>query len=275
MNSRLIHSIKPTFLYSSLLINRSLITALVKRDVVGRYRGSVMGLLWSFFNPVIMLAVYTFVFSVVFKARWSGGSETKTEFALVLFSGLLIFNLLSECLNRAPGLIVGNINYVKKVIFPLEILPIVAVGSALFHFLVGLVVWFIFYLIFFGIPNIKIFLLPLIVLPLLLMALGFSWLLASIGVYLRDVSQVVVVMTTILMFLSPVFYPVASLSEKYRGFLQLNPLTFYIEQARDVMIWGRAIRWGDWLKEVIISAIIFWLGYAWFQKTRKGFADVL
>ena len=183
-----------------------------------------MGLLWSFFNPVLMLAVYTFVFSVVFKARWAGGSDSKTEFALVLFAGLLVFNLFAECVNRAPGLILSNVNYVKKVIFPLEILPVVALGSAGFHFLISLVVWSIFYLLFFGIPPATILLLPLILIPLVLITLGISWLLASLGVYLRDVSQIIGVVTTVLMFLSPIFYPIVALPEEYRPFHANQPV---------------------------------------------------
>lgn len=275
LNSHAICSTSPILLLRSVKANRSLIYNLIKRDVVGRYRGSAMGLMWSFFNPVLMLAVYTFVFSVVFKARWAGGSDSNTEFALVLFAGLLVFNLFSECLNRAPGLIPGNVNYVKKVIFPLEILPIVALGSAAFHFLIGLVVWLVFYLLFFGVPSPTALQLPLIIFPLVLMTLGFSWFLASLGVYLRDVAQIIGVATAVLMFLSPIFYPITSLPEEYRSFMHISPLTFAVEQARDTMIWGKSIDWEVWWAYLAISTLIGWLGFAWFQKTRKGFADVL
>lgn len=275
VTSHSVHSIAPNALAASLQSNRSLILSLIKREVIGRYRGSALGILWSFFNPVLMLFVYTFVFSVVFKARWIGGTESKTEFALVLFSGLLVFNLFSECVNRAPALILGNANYVKKVIFPLETLTIVALGAAFFHFLIGLAVWTIFYLIFFGLPSLKILLLPIVILPLGLMILGISWLLASLGVYLRDVTQIVGVVTTALMFLSPIFYPVAALPPEYHTFMQMSPLTFVVEQARDVMIWNIGINWTEWTKHLLISSLVGWLGFAWFQKTRKGFADVL
>lgn len=275
MNPHSVHSIAPTALGASLLNNRSLILSLIKREVLGRYRGSALGILWSFFNPVLMLVVYTFVFSVVFKARWIGGTESKTEFALVLFSGLLVFNLFSECVNRAPVLITGNPNYVKKVIFPLETLPVVALGSAFFHFLIGLAVWTLFYLIFFGLPNPKVLLLPIVILPFGLMILGISWLLASLGVYLRDVNQVVGVITTALMFLSPIFYPIAALPDEYHSFIQMSPLTFVVEQTRGVMIWNNGISWNTWSMHLLISSLIGWLGFAWFQKTRRGFADVL
>ena len=275
MNPHAAHSSSLIKLSSSIIGNRSLIFSLAKREVVGRYRGSVMGILWSFFNPVLMLAVYTFVFSVVFKARWTGGSESKTEFALVLFAGLLVFNLFAECINRAPGLILSNVNYVKKVVFPLEILPIVVLSSAVFHFLISFIVWIIFYLIFFGTPPVTILFLPLILVPLILMILGLSWLLASLGVYLRDVGQMIGMVVTVLMFLSPIFYPIAALPEKYRLLMQLSPLTFSIEQARNVMIWGNAFNWEYWLIWISVSLLLAWAGFSWFQKTRKGFADVL
>ncbi|MEO8732133.1 MAG: ABC transporter permease [Rhodoferax sp.] len=265
----------PREMVASLWRHRELIKASAKREVLGRYRGSSMGLLWSFFNPVFMLAVYTFVFSEVFKARWNTGSESKTEFALVLFAGLMVFNLFADCINRAPGLILSNVNYVKKVVFPLEILPVVALLSALFHSAISLGVWLLAYLVFFGLPHTTALYLPLIVLPFALFIMGLSWTLASLGVYLRDVSQFIGILTTVLMFLSPIFYPATALPESYRHLLYLNPLTPVIEQTRAVLYFGQtpdfamiAIYW-------VATSAIAWLGFAWFQKTRKGFADVL
>lgn len=275
MNPHAAHPISPLALLRSLVANRSLIFSLIKREVVGRYRGSIMGLMWSFFNPVLMLAVYTFVFSVVFKARWAGGSDSKTEFALVLFAGLLVFNLFAECLNRAPGQIIGNVNFVKKVVFPLELLPVVTLGSAVFHFFTGLTVWLIFHLVFRGLPPPTFLLLFLAILPIVFVTIGLSWLLASLGVYLRDISQIIGVVTSVLLFLSPIFYPVSALPEKYRLPMQLNPLTLVVEQVRDVMIWGNGIDFAVWGLAMCLSMLLAWAGYAWFQKTRKGFADVL
>jgi lipopolysaccharide transport system permease protein len=179
----------PIEMVASLWSNRELIKASATREVLGRYRGSVFGLLWSFFNPLLMLAIYTFVFSVVFKARWDVNSESKTEFALVLFAGLIIFNLFNECINRAPAVILNNPNYVKKVVFPLEILPVVTLLSALFHALISLAVWLLAYVVFFGVPHVTVLYLPLVILPLLLFVMGLSWVLASLGVFLRDVTQ--------------------------------------------------------------------------------------
>jgi len=268
-------SASPIEMFANLWRHRDLIKASAKREVLGRYRGSFLGVLWSFFNPLFMLAVYTFVFSVVFQARWGGGSGSKTEFALVLFAGLLVFNLFAECINRAPGLILSNANYVKKVVFPLEILPFVGLLSALFHTLISLGVWLIAYTLFFGIPHLTVFYLPLVLLPFCLFLMGLSWALASLGVFLRDVSQFIGLLTTALMFLSPIFYPVTALPEDYRHILYLNPLTTVVEQTRDVLFWGKTPDLFMLGIYCVVTLGIAWLGFAWFQKTRKGFADVL
>ncbi|TAL00911.1 MAG: ABC transporter permease [Rhodospirillaceae bacterium] len=255
--------------------NRNLIGLLAKREAVGRYQGSILGLLWSFFHPLLMLTVYTFVFSIVFKARWGGAGESRTVYALVLFSGLMVFSLFAECLNRAPALILNNVNYVKKVVFPLEILPWVALGSALFHMIVSLIVWMGFYLIIFGAPPVTVLLFPLVLLPLLLLVMGLSWLLASLGVYIRDVTQIVGVTTSVLMFLTPIFYPLSALPERLQPVLYANPLTLVVEQTRDVLIWGKAPCWTSLGLFILASAVVAWAGFVWFQKTRRGFADVL
>lgn len=253
---------------------------MVRREVVGRYRGSLLGILWSFISPALMLAIYTFVFSIVFQARWGtagqgGGSGDKLEFAMVLFAGLIAFNLFSECISRAPTIILGNVNYVRKVVFPLEILPAVALGSALFHAVISIVVLLIGLAILgFGLSA-TVLLLPLIFLPFMLFIMGFSWFLASIGVFVRDIGQVVGMAMTVLMFLSPIFYPASALPEGIRGWLFLNPVTFVIEQTREVLIWGRLPDWQGLATYSLVALLTAWLGYFWFQKTRKGFADVL
>ena len=267
--------LSPYEMISSFWRNRNLIRSLVKREVVGRYRGSVMGIMWSFLNPVFMLAVYTFVFSVIFKSRWNVSSDSRTEFALVLFAGLIIFNIFSECINRASGLILSNTNYVKKVVFPLEVFPWVAIGSALFHASISLGVWLIAYIIFIGVPNVTIFLLPIVLLPFILFILGLVLTLASLGVYLRDVSQFITIIVSVLMFLSPIFYPVTAIPEEFRYLIYLNPLTIVIEQARDVLYWGNDLNLQISCIYLFISALFAWLGFVWFQKTRKGFADVI
>ena len=268
-------SLMPSEMLASLWRNRYLIKKSIQREVVGRYRGSFLGILWSFFHPVFMLTVYTFVFSVVFKARWQTGSDSKTEFALILFAGLILFNLFAECVNRAPGLILAQVNYVKKVVFPLEILPLVSLGSALFHCVISFSVWLLAYLVFFGLPHPTVFAFPFVMLPLLFFTAGLSWWLASLGVYLRDVSQFINLVTTALLFLSPIFYSSASIPEKFQILMHLNPLTPIIEQARNVLFWNKLPDPSSLLVCYLVSLGVACLGFAWFQKTRKGFADVL
>lgn len=269
------YSAMPSEMVNSTIKNKSMIVLLIRREVIGRYKGSIMGMLWSLFNPIFMLAVYTFVFSVVFQARWTESGESRSAFALVLFVGLIIFNVFSECFCRAPSLILSNVNYVKKVVFPLEVLPVVSLGSALFHALISFVVWLIFFIVYQGAPPVTIILLPAILLPLMFITVGISWMMAAFGVYLRDVSQVVGLVNTALMFLSPIFYPVSAIPEQFKGVLNINPLVPIIEMARNVLIWGKMPDWKYYGAYLICSLLVGWLGFACFQKTRKGFADVL
>ncbi|RFC33345.1 MAG: lipopolysaccharide transport system permease protein [Candidatus Nitrotoga sp. SPKER] len=273
------HAAQPISLVAlgrSLWRNRELIVQMTKREVVGRYKGSTMGLAWSFFNPVFMLTVYTFVFSVIFKSRWGiGGEESEAQFAVVLFVGMIVHGLFAEVLNRAPSLILLNVNYVKKVVFPLETLPVIAMSAALFHSFISLGVLLTAFVLFIGYLHWTVVLVPVVLLPIVILTLGFAWMLASVGVFLRDVGQTIGMTTTVMMFLSPVFYPVTALPEQFRPWIMANPLTFVIEQAREVLIWGRLPDWTGLGVYTFAATLVAWAGYAWFQKTRKGFADVL
>lgn len=254
--------------------NKGLVIALIKRDLLSKYKGSILGVLWSFITPLCMLLVYTFMFSVVFNARW-GSNGNKSEFALVLFSGLMIFNFFSEVINRAPGLILANQSYVKKVVFPLETLPFVICGAALVNLIISLIVWVLFYIFLFGIPHIEILLFPVILLPLMFMTVGITYILSSLGVFLRDLGQFISVVLTAMMFLSPIFYPVSALPTDYQVWMQLNPLTTIIESSRAVLINGELPDWRLYIMYFVVSFNVMWLGFAWFQYTKKGFSDVL
>lgn len=250
---------------------------MIKREVTGRYRGSLLGLLWSLVTPMLMLGIYTFVFSVVFKVRMNqaGGIDSQFEFALLLFAGLIVFNLFSECLSRAPTLILNNVNYVKRIIFPLEILPWVTLGAALFHATISYCVLFVFLLAAGQTISWTVLLLPVVLLPFLLLIMGLSWLLASIGVFIRDITQFIGLILTMLLFMSPIFYPVSALPESIRDYLFLNPLTFIIEQSRAIILFGQLPEWSGMMIYYAIGILTAWVGLLWFQKTRKGFADVL
>jgi len=246
------------------------------REVIGRYRGSVMGLAWSFLHPVFMLAVYTFVFSVVFQTRWGNGTaDNRLHFALAVFVGMIVDSLFADVLNRAAMLIPNHVNYVKKVIFPLEILPVVTMGATVFHTCTNLIVLLTAALLFNGYLHWTVVFVPIVLFPLVMLTLGMAWIMASVGVFLRDLGQTIGMVTTTMLFLSPVFYPMTALPESIQPWFMANPLTFIIEQARDTVILGHVPNWNGLVVYTTAASIVCWAGYAWFQKTRRMFADVI
>lgn len=270
------YSASPLEALASFYRNRRLAYDLIRRDVVGRYRGSTGGLIWSFINPLLMLAVYTFVFTVVFKARWgTTQGDSDAEFAIVLFMGLIVHGLFAECVNRAPTLVLSNVSYVKRVVFPLEVLALVALGSALFHMVVSILILLAFQLIFSGGVDWHVVWLPVVLLPLAILTLGVAWFLAATSVFVRDVAQTTGIITTMLLFLSPVFYPVSALPEQYRPWLNLSPMTFIIEQARGVALEGESPDFIGLGLYLVVAIGVFSAGFWWFQRTRPGFADVI
>jgi lipopolysaccharide transport system permease protein len=260
---------------------RFLVWQFARRDVLARYRGSLLGLGWSFLTPLLMLGVYTFVFREVFNARWPAAPHTghtgdeNLAFALQVYAGLIVFNLFAEVLGRAPRLVLDQPNLVKKVVFPLEILPWVSILAALFHLavnctvLVGAVV-----LATHQLPA-TVLALPLVVVAFVPLLLGCSWLLASLGVFLRDIGQLIGMLLTALMFLSPVFYPAQALPARWQPLLLLNPLSIPIEAIRQVVLEGVWPNWVDLGIYTVCALIVGWLGAHWFAATRKGFADVI
>jgi len=255
-------------------LHRNLLWQMVRRDILGRYRGSVLGVFWSFLHPLLLLAVYTFVFGIIFKARWQSSASTE-DFALNLFTGLIVFNIFSECISRSSGLILENVNYVKKVVFPLPILSPCIVISSLFHALISLVVLVMFFILVHGLPPLTIFWLPIIWLPFVCLVLGLSWFLSALGVYLRDIGQVVGVAVTATMFLSPIFYPISALPEGVRQWVYLNPLTWVITETRNVILLGGSPDLKMGMAYAAVALIVYLLGYICFVKAEKGFADVI
>ena len=251
---------------------------MAKREVAARYRGSMIGLAWSFVNPVLLLLVYTFVFTVVFKARWGEvriDSVDNGSFAIMIFAGMIVHALFSECFVRSPDLVTSNANFVKRVVFPLEVLSWVSIGSTTFHAGISLLVLLGAQLILTGHIPLTVVLVPMVYLPLMLLTLGLSWFFSAAGVYFRDLSQVSGFISTVLLFMSPVFYPLSSIPEAYRWAFYLNPLTFVIESSRGLLLFGQlpaAIELGAYY---FVSFAVAWLGFAWFQKTRRGFSDVI
>lgn len=261
--------------FPALWQHRQLIARMAWRDILGRYRGSAGGLAWSLLTPILMLAVYTIVFSGIFKARWSADSTSPLDYALQLFVGLIIHGLAAECFNRAPVLVVSNVSYVKRVLFPLDTLPIVNLISALFHAAISVVVLLVFFATLEHHLYLTILWLPVVLLPYLVMLAGISWLLAALGVYLRDIAQLMGLVSMVLMFLSPVFYPISNLPARFHIFFQLNPLTVIIEQARAVILHGQAPDFTALGLYMLVAMAVACAGLAAFHKLKKGFADVL
>ncbi|HVS73596.1 MAG TPA: ABC transporter permease [Phycisphaerae bacterium] len=278
----------PLALVRTLVTHRDLVWQMARREVVGRYRGSVLGLLWSFFHPLLMLAVYTFAFAYVMKASPRGGMMMGAtqpapgsragmfEYALLAFSGLILFNLFAEVMTRSPVCILQSANYVKKVVFPLEILPFVYLVSGLIHASMSLLVLVLGQLLIVHmVPWTAVFA-PLAAVPLLIFILGAGWFLASLGVYLRDVGHIMGIVTMLVMWLAPVFYPLDMLKNPIiLVALRLNPLTVPMESFRDLMLYGQCpnLLWlGGY---TVVACAVACGGFFFFQRTKRGFADVL
>ena len=272
------YSGSPRSMVASLFGNRTLIARMTRREVIARYRGSFVGLAWSFFNPILLLVVYTLVFSWIFQFRWGDdrfGADGDGNLAIMIFSGMIVHALFSESFIRSPELITGNSNFVKRVVFPLEILPWVTMGAGVFHLLVSLSVLIAAQALVSGQVHLTVVLIPLALLPLVLFTMGISWFFASAGVYFRDLAQASGIISTMMLFLSPVFYPLSAVPEGSRDFFYLNPLTYMIELIRDLVVFGQLPTWPFYAAYFLCGTVVACLGFMWFQKTRRGFADVL
>ena len=276
MNPHARHATSPLSLLRSLWVHRELLRALVMREIVGRYKGSALGMMWSFLTPLLMVLVFTFVFGEIFQARWAGSAHSGgIDFASALFTGLLAYQFLSDCLSRAPMLVVANANYVKKVVFPLEILPVVSVVAAVFHLLVAYGILLALILASHWTLGPTALLAPLVLLPYVLLILGLSWAISALGVYLRDVGQLIQPALTALLFLSPVFYPLSSVPTALHPVYWANPVTYVSETLRGVLLHQTPPDPMTWLLFTGTSLLVAWLGLSLFQTTRRGFADVI
>lgn len=254
--------------------HRQIILSLLRRDVAARYRGSVFDAAWIFLQPALFVAIFYFVFATVFQSRWTAtGQASGAEFVLRAYAGLIVFNLFSEAVGRAPSLLLDHRSYVKKILFPVEILAPVTVGSSAYSAMLNMVFLMVLVLLQGG-GTLKILILPLALLPVLFLTLGITWFLSALGVYFRDSRQIVALGVTGLMFLSPVFYPLAAVPAGYHALFMLNPLATAIEMTRSCLFDG-AIDWRGWTVSLALSSVGLWLGYAWFILTRRGFSDVL
>lgn len=261
-------------LFKTLIRHRGLVLELTKREFTGRYRGSFGGIAWSFVQPLFLLSIYTIAFGVILKTRW-GASENTAEYALMLFTGLIVFNAFSECLTKSSTLITTNPNFVKKVVFPLELLPIVTVGTVFIHVIIAITVWFSGYMLLFGLPKASAVFFPLVLICLVPVLLGIGWLFSAIGVIMRDISQVTGMLNHTLLFLTPIFYSIEAAPPMLKNALMLNPLTFIVEQLRAVLFLGNMPNFIGLLVYFLLASLFAWCSLVLFKRLRSTFADIV
>jgi len=255
-----------------------MIARLARRQVESKYRGAMLGMSWAVFEPLVQLAIYAFVFSFVFRARWGTGmaeDASRGEFALFLFSGLTIYAIFADAVNESPRSVLSAEQYVKQMAFPSEILAWVSLAAALFKFMINVALLMTFYRLTLGHPPITVLLLPVVILPVLLLTLGVSWLFGSLGVYLRDIGQLVGLLTTLVLFLSPIFYPASMIPDRYRSIYLMNPFARVLEASKQVIFEGHLPNLAWLLGLIALGWVAAWLGHIWFVRTKAGFADVL
>lgn len=262
-------------IFRPLIRHIELVIQLSKRGIQSRYRGSVLGMVWSLLTPLLMLLVYSFVFSIVFKAKWNHPGAEDANFGVILFSGMIIHALFSEPMVLSSSSITGNVQYVKKVVFPLEIMAWSTMLVASFQALISFFVLILFMLISGMSIHPTLLLFPIVLMPLILFSTGVAWLLSAVTVYIRDVAQLVGIMSTILLFISPVFYPVDRLPGIWQKLIYLNPISFIVDQMRSIAIYGEQPNWLGLLIYTLIALCVAWFGLFIFQRLRAGFADVL
>ena len=268
---------RPLGLLETLRSHRFLIAQLTRREVIGRYRGSYLGVFWTFINPLLLLSVYTFVFKFIFRAKFTGRPEEGwADFALMLFSALIVFNVFAECLARAPGLLLLNANFVTKVVFPLEVLPATVVLGSLVHLLIGFVPLVLAaFVTRNGHLHAAVLLWPVLLVPITFWALGIAWLFSALGAFLRDLNEAMVAVVQVLMYASAVFYPLNRVPVEVQAVIRLNPLTFFCEQSRNLVVWGEPMQWGAYGWATLGGAIFMIVGYKVFMNVKPAFADVI
>lgn len=280
----IVRLLNPVVLARSLWTSRELIRQFTIRMVRSQHQGTMLGVVWDVLTPVFILVVYTFIFSTVLKVKWDnlpGGSPAEggaewAQFAVTMFCGMIVFGIFADCATAAPTMIVSRPNYVKKVVFPLEVFPIATLGAALFSALVSTVILIVAAGVAFGMVSKTAWLFPLVLVPTILLTLGVSWFLASLGVFLRDTNQFVnLFVQRLLFFVTPIFYPMDRVPEQFLPILRANPFATLVVEGRKTLLWGQ---YPDFLALgilTIISLVVCQLGYAWFMKSRRGFGDVI
>lgn len=261
--------------FSLFFLNRGLIISMAKKDVIGRYKGSVLGIFWSFFTPLFMLGLYTFFFRFVFQAKWPDVGDTTSDYAVMLFAGLVVHAMAADMIGRSAGSIIGNANLVTKVVFPIAVLPWITLLSSLFHMLISMIVLVLFFLISGGTLQWTLLLLPIVLVPFIILFMGVGWFFAALGVYLRDIEQIMGTLITFLLFTSTVFFSLDHAPSAIKPLLLLNPITQIINDLRNILVYGFLPDFKSLGIYSLVSIVIFYSGFSFFNKVKKGFADVL
>lgn len=262
-------------MFHSMWRHRHLASLLIGRNVEASFRGSVLGKLWTALVPILRLAIYTTVLGLILRVQWPGHHNKPLETALLYFVGLTFFDFFMETISSAPSLMADNVNFVKKVVFPLEILPCATIGAALVRFAVTSAIVLLFFIVIRGVPPLAAISIPLVVAPFALLVLGVAWFLSALGAYVRDLRQLTSVLALVMMYLSPIFFPLVMVPERARDFFYANPLAFPIEATRGALFAGQ---WPTWWALLAYAAVAWFFaaaGYRWFLRTKSGFADVL
>ncbi|MFH1114444.1 MAG: ABC transporter permease [Pseudomonadota bacterium] len=268
--------LNPFRLLCYLMKHRELISLFAWREFEGKYKGTYLGLVWAFLSPLLSLAVYFFVFSIVLGTKFSSMEGAgRTDFALILFGGIVVYNIFAVSASKAPLSIAEQTSFVKKVVFPLEILPVAALCASLLNAVLGLSMLIPALLVFSPKISSTLYLFPLVLIPMAAFSLGVSWLLGSLGVFAKDLGQAMAILLQLLFFASPVLYPLSAVPESLQGFMRLNPLTTILENTRRTLVLGQGLEWAWWAVITVVSLVVMQLGYVWFMKTKRYFADVM
>ena len=265
-------------MFSSLKVlykNYDLILIFLLRDISSRFKGSYLGIFWMVLTPLLMLAIFTFIFGEIFQIKWLDIPESKNYFSIILFSGLMIYNFFAESLSKSPTLFLSNVNYIKKILFPLEILPVISVLGCVVQLTVTFFVWLVFYFVVVGIPDISVLLFPITLIPFFFILTGLTFLFSTLGVFFRDTSGLINVLITMLLFLSPIFYPISIIPEDYQIYIYMNPVAYQIEITRDILLWNTLPNLKDFIVYLVLSYIFFSLTIIYFKKYKDKFIDVI
>lgn len=261
--------------FRPLFSNRELFWQLLLRDIQSSVRGSVLGIGWIVLTPLVLVAIYTFVFGVVLQSAWVSKTDSSLEVPLIYFTGLMVFSFFMEIITRAPEYIRANKTYVTKIVFPVEVLDWILVGTAAFKLAASATLLTVFLVLVLGRFPTGMLAAPLVIAPLVVLCAGLAWFISAVGTYVRDLNQLLLAIGPVLMFVSPIFYSVEQVPENFRAVFWANPLTWVLETLRGLLFFNQGIDWQGYALYWVAAIAVFAAGFGFFQRARTGFADVI